>query len=363
MNHLPYVIDNQTHKLADVLNAVMSERAGQSLDVATAYLGVSAFRLLQANLANLRSFRLLLGFEPTQGSEIGLRARAFTQSLRGDLESEPFTEDTLRLVEDLIAFLRTDRVAVRLYESGFLHAKCYIFYGDKGAQVPMFDRFLPLIGIVGSSNFTGPGLSTNKELNLAHKTLLEPDEIDDPLARAAAERLVDSRASSSISELNRRILKSEVGSRAILDLVEWYEQQWGAARDFKDELAELLDASKFGAFEYIPYDIYLKAIYTYFRVQLDETEIPGTRSAIELSEFQEDAVKKARRILAEYDGVLIGDSVGMGKTWIGKKLLEDYAYHQRMKALVICPASLRDMWERELTSATIAAKVVSQSVS
>ena len=69
---------------------------------------------------------------------------------------------------------------------------------------------------------------------------------------------------------------------------------------------------------------------------------------MDLAEFQEDAVKKARRILARYDGVLIADSVGLGKTWIGKKLLEDFAYHRRQKALVICPASLREMWEREL---------------
>ncbi len=86
------------------------------------------------------------------------------------------------------------------------------------------------------------------------------------------------------------------------------------------------------------------------------------RSAVELAEFQEDAVKKARRILAKYDGVLVGDSVGMGKTWIGKKLLEDYAYHQRMKALVVCPASLREMWQRELASATISARVLSQEL-
>ena len=29
------------------------------------------------------------------------------------------------------------------------------------------------------------------------------------------------------------------------------------------------------------------------------------------------------------DGVMIADSVGLGKTWIGKKLLEDFAYHMR----------------------------------
>ncbi len=57
---------------------------------------------------------------------------------------------------------------------------------------------------------------------------------------------------------------------------------------------------------------------------------------------------------------MIADSVGLGKTWIGKKLLEDFAYHLRQKALVICPASLRDMWERELKDATISATVLSQ---
>jgi SNF2 family DNA or RNA helicase len=72
-------------------------------------------------------------------------------------------------------------------------------------------------------------------------------------------------------------------------------------------------------------------------------------------EFQEDAVRKARRILAQYDGVIVADSVGLGKTWIGKKLLEDAAYHLRQKALVICPAALRPMWENELRSAAVSA--------
>lgn len=359
---LPYVIDNQAHKLADVLNEVMAARAGHSLDVATAYFSISGFRLLQAQLENLRSFRLLLGFQPVEAKDVGLRpsAAALKKALRGDLEVEPYREEVLRLVEDLIAYLRRSEVAVRLYEHGFLHAKSYLFYGDNGAQASLFDRFLPLIGIVGSSNFTGPGLSTNKELNLAHKTLLDEDEVDDARARSAAERLVDEHASRIITPANRRILKSEVGARAILDLVDWYEGQWEQARDFKDELIALLDASKFGGREYSPYDIFLKAIYTYFNADLDATELPGVRSAVELSEFQDDAVKKARRMLAKYDGVLIGDSVGMGKTWIGKKLLEDFAYHQRMKALVICPAALREMWQRELASATIAAQVVTQ---
>jgi hypothetical protein len=91
-------------------------------------------------------------------------------------------------------------------------------------------------------------------------------------------------------------------------------------------------------------------------------QLPGTRSAVELTRFQEDAARKARRILARYDGVMIADSVGLGKTWIGKKLLEDTAYHRRQKALVVCPASLREMWRTELREAAIPAEIVSQEM-
>lgn len=34
---IPYVIDNEQHRLADVLNEVLAGHAGRSLDVATAY--------------------------------------------------------------------------------------------------------------------------------------------------------------------------------------------------------------------------------------------------------------------------------------------------------------------------------------
>lgn len=105
----------------------------------------------------------------------------------------------------------------------------------------------------------------------------------------------------------------------------------------------------------------MKALYEYFKDDLDsDFTQPATRSAVDLAEFQEDAVRKARRILAQYDGVIVADSVGLGKTWIGKKLLEDYAYHQRQKALVICPASLKPMWENELKTASISAYVITQ---
>ncbi|MFQ5851857.1 MAG: helicase, partial [Candidatus Binatia bacterium] len=359
---LSYVIDNQTHRLADVLSGILAEHKGRSLDVATAYFTVGGFGLVKEGLSHLGSFRLLLGAEPSSGEQVGLRPNPLVVKglIRRDLEDLPFDEATLRLVEDLIAYLRRDSVQVRLHDKGFLHAKCWLFYSDRPGQQILFDRFRPILAIVGSSNFTIPGLTSNRELNLAHKVLLEASEVKDPDATQAVSWLSDTKPSEQIMVENRRLLKSEVGARAIIDLEGWYERQWVDAVDFKEELIALLDASKFGRKEYTPYQVYMKALYEYFKDELG-TEMPAaTRSAVNLAEFQEDAVKKARKILSRYDGVMIADSVGLGKTWIGKKLLEDFAYHMRQKAIVVCPASLREMWERELAQAAIAATVLSQ---
>lgn len=359
---VPYVIDNQSHRLGDVLAGLLREHQGRSLDVATAYFTVGGFGLVRDGVLGVGNFRLLLGAAPTTGEQLGLHpdSAVIAGLLRRDLEASPFDENTLRIVEDLIAFLRRDVVKVRLHDKGFLHAKCWLFYSDRPGQQMLFDRFRPILAIVGSSNFTAPGLSSNRELNLTHKVLIEPEEVEDQDAARAVAWLSDARPSERITNENRQLLKSEVGARAIIDLEAWYERNWNDSREFKDDLIELLDASKFGRKEYTPFEIYMKALYEYFKDELEDEAPRATRSAVELSEFQEDAVKKARKILARYDGVIIADSVGLGKTWIGKKLLEDFAYHMRQKAVVICPASLREIWEAELADATISASVISQ---
>ena len=367
--HIPYVIDNITHRLADILNELLGQHPGQRVDIATAYFSIRGFQQVRATLPGVAHLRLLLGDKPIDGEDIGLRpdSAAF---LRHELNAEPFNAATLQLVEELVRFLRRDAVEVRLYvghtadEKGrraFLHAKCYLFYGGTSNPTTLFQHLNPIVGIVGSSNFTGPGLVSNRELNLVHKTVLAEHEIDDPEARDAVGHHAAARLDTPIAPASQRLLKSEVGARAIMDLSHWYDDQWQRAIDYKAELIALLENSKFGGREYRPYEIYMKALYEYLKDDLDSDVTQSTtRSAVDLAEFQADAVRKARRILAQYDGVIIADSVGLGKTWIGKQLLEDYAYHLRQKALVICPAALKPMWEHELRSAAISAYVITQ---
>src|SRR3954467_12633389 len=117
---IPFVIDNVHRRLADALTDLLDRGAGRPLDIATAYFSVSGYRLIKDGLHHLGAFRLLLGSEPHAGDDIGLRAdpQPLKARLKGALEAEPFTAETLKLVEDLIGFLHADKVQVRLYDRG-----------------------------------------------------------------------------------------------------------------------------------------------------------------------------------------------------------------------------------------------------
>ena len=94
---LPYVIDNQTHVLADILKGLLTGHKGRSLDVATAYFTVGGFGLVKEGLTDLGNFRLLLGAEPRSREQVGLRpdAGVVRGLIRKDLEELPFDENTL----------------------------------------------------------------------------------------------------------------------------------------------------------------------------------------------------------------------------------------------------------------------------
>lgn len=66
-----------------------------------------------------------------------------------------------------------------------------------------------------------------------------------------------------------------------------------------------------------------------------------------LAVHQERAYERARDILARYGGVIVADAVGLGKTFIGVRLIEQ-AIERGARVLVVVPAALRAQWRREL---------------
>ena len=208
----------------------------------------------------------------------------------------------------MIELLRSPHWEVRLYNKGFLHGKTYIF--NK-------------LAIVGSSNFTYAGFTSNTELNAV------------------------------LDEAHSRYLREE-----------WFEKFWGEALDFKEDFIKILDESKFGTKEYSPYQIFIKALYELqkedilFQYEVSEG-LPD--SEVDLANFQEDAVKRIYSRLKAYNGVLIADSVGLGKTWIAKKIIEDFGFYRRRRFVVICPASVDEpLWRPALKDIGVSENIIHQ---
>ena len=325
---LPDYIDNSQHKLEDILKTLIENENQIVLDIATGFFRIEAWLRLEAAMNRLTSLRLLIGRDPAIRPLICDHAvaayadridliRYFRKNIQHQLEDEPFKREYKNQIDRLIAYLQQEHIQVRLFgalgeKSQFLHAKAYIF-----------DHY----SIVGSSNFTPSGISGNTELNILNK--------QQAIARDLREN--------------------------------WFEKFWkheSVDTDYKSKLIDALDASKFGSKPYTPYQVFLKALYELFKDDAIVGE--GDRTALELASFQQEGFERAVRLIEKHRGCIVADAVGLGKTYIGLRVLDYYLIKDRRpghvpRALVLCPAQLRDLvWIKKLDEFGIKADVVSQ---
>lgn len=310
------IVDNETDRftMGDFLSGAISKEI-EKFDVCTGYFNVSGFSILKdrlwtASKQNNFQMRLLFGRETisrephaktTLQEEVEEEDSSPESSVGNEIEKFDINELSADLVDNLIQFLRQKNILVKTNSEKFNHAKCYLFDDVVG---------------VGSSNFTGAGLAANIELNAI-------------LYQPSAQKLVK----------------------------DWFERRWDDAEPSKEELIQVLEQSKFGA-PLTPYVFYMKFLYEYYKPRLKELESERGK-VIELTSFQQDALNSALRILAKYDGVLISDSTGLGKTHIGIELLREFVAVKRKHALIIAPAQvLNTVWKPKLDDESIKAKEI-----
>lgn len=114
---------------------------------------------------------------------------------------------------------------------------------------------------------------------------------------------------------------------------------------------------------YTPYQVFIKALYEFFK---EETEIEESKnSAIDLASFQQQGYQQALKLLERHQGVMVADSVGLGKTYIALRLIEHRLNNKIAghipRILIVCPAQLRDlMWRKKLDEFSFEADILSQ---
>ena len=345
------IIDNRHQKLVDRIRRILP--GSKEAKFAVGYFFLSGLETVADQLNNVEELRLLIGnttnretieqiaegyrrleqvedkleaMEYPGRSEMERTAEATAAHVGETTALMDQTDQAEELVGVLMKLIEEDRLKVRVHTKGRLHAKAYIF--DYSTVYDLLGEVVPReevgIGIVGSSNFTLSGVSTNTELNvLVH------------------------------------------GNNNHAQLSEWFETLWDEAQDFEESLMDELRRS-WALAEVTPYQIYLKTLYELVRDRLEgeSAEELLWRDDIQavLTEFQERAVREAIQMIRQYGGCFVSDVVGLGKSYVGAAILKHFERHDRARSLIICPASLIEMWEHYNEAYQLNARVLSMGM-
>jgi superfamily II DNA or RNA helicase len=274
----------------------------KAIDVATGYFEIGSLLALKDEWQKVDQIRILMGDECSMRTrsafERGLAK--ITAALDASIEQAKEKNDFLTGVPAIVDAIRAGKILCRVYRKEKFHAKAYITHAR-----------LDVVGsaaLVGSSNFTQPGITENIELNV------------------------------------------QITGAPVNVLQEWYEEHWNAAEDVTPEILRVIERH---VREYAPFQVYAKALQEFFRGhEMTETEwekgIGPRRSAIYsvLDQYQRDGYQQLKKIAGTYRGAFLCDGVGLGKTFVGLMLIEWLAeFRNKRVALFVPKASREAVWE------------------
>lgn len=272
-------------------------------DIATGFFEVGSLLAMDGRWQKLDSIRILMGSETSGRTKRELlesvKAKA-KEALDASLEREKAPNPFLKGVEAIAEALRSGKIQCRVYDRDKFHAKAYITHSRidvVGSQA-----------LVGSSNFTHPGLTQNVELNVQIQS-----------------------------------------SREVNQLQEWYEEHWERARDISDDVLEVIEHQ---IRLHKPFEVYAKALQELFRGheltanEWDETE---SRMFPQLDQYQKEAYWALMKIARQHGGAFLCDGVGLGKTFVGLMLIERLVSKERKNVMLLAPKAAKDgVWEPHL---------------
>lgn len=336
--------EGRSVKLADALHRTMEYY--DRLDIATGYMNLSAWDEFADEIGQAPFepgtpvARILLGMVPRSITEqMHREAQAemrgesvssvpknderagyrdeLVQHLRGQLMAGGTSSSRRQALLTLKEHLESGRVQMKVYTKQALHGKTYV------AHTPKERNPYPVVGFVGSSNFTRPGLHTNLELNV---------------------ELTDSDHAAKLKN--------------------WFEKLWRerTSFDITREIIDLIDQSWVEPAD--PYDVYMKVCYELSEdARFGEQEYAlSPRLEHMLMDYQKSAAHTLARRLMRRGGTMLGDVVGLGKTLTAIAVASMLQNEENMRVLVLCPKNLEQMWDKHLSEYDVVGKVVRYSM-
>lgn len=132
-----------------------------------------------------------------------------------------------------------------------------------------------------------------------------------------------------------------------------FDQLWNDEKRLQDVTDEVVESISNAYKENAPEFIYFITLYNIFREFLDDlsedvlpNEATGFKDTIiwkKLYNFQKDAALAIINKLEKYNGCILADSVGLGKTFTALSVIKYYE-NRNKSVLVLCPKKLHDNW-------------------
>lgn len=296
-----FIVDNSDQNWK-VLNYLRDWcQLSKAIDIASGYFEIGSLLALDGEWQKVDKIRILMG------DEVSLRTKnAFIEGLEKvkkrldeSIEISKEKNDFLLGVPAIVDAIRSGKIECKVYRKEKFHAKAYITH----ARQTVVGSF----GLVGSSNFTYPGLNENVELNV------------------------------------------QIAGTQVKSLQDWYDDYWKNAEDITPEILHVVERH---TREYLPFDIYAKALQEYFRGhEMTATEWEQTKSKMYsvLDQYQKEGYQSLMKIAKQYNGAFLCDGVGLGKTFVGLMAIERLIMHDRKRVALFVPKAARaDVWERAL---------------
>ncbi len=273
----------------------------KSFDIATGTFEIGSLLALDGDWQKVDQIRILMG------DEVSLRTqKVFNESfervlenLDMSLENQKDQNPFLKGVSTIVEALKNGKIICRVYRKEKFHAKAYITHARK--------EVVGAAALVGSSNFTYPGLNENVELNV------------------------------------------QITGGQVSVLQEWFEEYWSQAEDVTPEILRVIERH---TREYSPFEVYSKSLQEFFRGhELTATEWESFQSKMfsYLDQYQKEGYQSLMKIARRYNGAFLCDGVGLGKTFIGLMLIERLIMHERKRVALFVPKTARiDVWEKNL---------------
>ena len=132
-----------------------------------------------------------------------------------------------------------------------------------------------------------------------------------------------------------------------------FNELWNDERQFKDVTEQIIDNISNVYKENAPEFIYFITLYNIFKEFLDDISedfLPNEATGFKTSQvwnklydFQKDAALAIINKLEKFNGCILADSVGLGKTFTALSVIKYYE-NRNKSVLVLCPKKLNDNW-------------------